>query len=86
MKKNILAFFLAVGVSGVTLANTTNTSEGKTEVKKNEVTNKVSVSAVILYPIYVYTSCGIAVQTNQNWTPAQVEAYGNLVESIQCGN
>ena len=55
-------------------------------MKKNEVTNKVSVSAVILYPIYVYTSCGIAVQTNQNWTPAQVEAYGNLVESIQCGN
>ena len=59
---------------------------GKIDMKKNEVTNKVSVSAVILYPIYVYTSCGIAVQTNQNWTPAQVEAYGNLVESIQCGN
>ena len=34
MKKIILALLLAVGVSGVTLANTTNTSEGKTEVKK----------------------------------------------------
>lgn len=75
----------AILAAGITSAKTTPVKS--LNIKKQKASKQIKLSAKPPQSTFVvYTSCGVAATTTQNWTAAQGQIWKDMIEANYCGN